>query len=254
MSLIQEALKRQQEEPEDKAPISSPTSEDQPSAEIQPDSTPPPVPEEKQAESIPPPLQQPPSVEQEAQAETMPPPPPSSTRPWPTLLGMIAVLLIVVGGGIWAVVFGIGQWKNRQQNTVGSESKQPVTSQQEPPEPQQNNLIDEPTKAPLEPEPEPVVVNDAENVQPAPEEDPVIEPIKEPPPPKPKKLPVEWPFLALSGVFDTKSGESAAILNGEIVGVGGSIEGVVVFSTGKQGATLKYKGETIFLKVGDATQ
>ena len=80
------------------------------------------------------------------------------------------------------------------------------------------------------------------------------------PPPVPKPLPkpevAMWPILVIKGVLGKGShGNGGAIINNEIVSVGGEIEGVKIVSVNPNGTiTLEFKGEKKTLRSGDITQ
>ena len=65
-----------------------------------------------------------------------------------------------------------------------------------------------------------------------------------------------WPILVIKGVLGKGSrGNGGAIINNEIVSVGGEIEGVKIVSVNPNGTiTLEFKGEKKTLRSGDITQ
>lgn len=64
---------------------------------------------------------------------------------------------------------------------------------------------------------------------------------------------VDWPYLVLSTVMG-KGDNAAAVLNGQIVGVGETVKGVRLLAVGSVGVKLQYKGEIGVLKKGESTQ
>ena len=259
MSLIQEALRRQQEEMDENSGASSP----QPAAPAAPAGparrsglsigkkatetvAPPPEPDL----SAPPPVQQPPQIEEE---DVPPPPPPEAAEEGassPEAVGApsapakdskagLKVALLVTGAvlclglGVWAVTFAIQKLRTPSQHpTSPVEQPQPV---QPPPG----------STEPAVPEPIPVVPD-----QPAAGTPSVPEPV---PVPAVVEEPVIWPILGVSGLVG--KGEQGSVMFGaEIIGVGESIEGVKVISISKQGAELEYRGQRKFVKVGGTTE
>ncbi len=135
MSLIQEALRRQQEEvesasqgsgppPEADAPVTTSPETTSSSSSAQPPPPPPPS-------STPPaenatPTANPPSLLKKAAQE--PPSEPTDTGDTaatphkekgalPTLIGILFVILLLVGGAVWIITFAIQQWKQGSGDT-----------------------------------------------------------------------------------------------------------------------------------------
>ena len=119
MSLIQEALKRQQEEsgeiqPEEITPQPSEQLSGVPSASDTA-ATPPPLPTTPMEAHAP--------ATQEVLSGEAPAPPPveaappaeSGSRTWPVLLGVLVVTVVLIGAGIWAVVFAFHQLKSTRR-------------------------------------------------------------------------------------------------------------------------------------------
>jgi len=63
----------------------------------------------------------------------------------------------------------------------------------------------------------------------------------------------EWPFLSLSAIVG-RSVTGSAIINGTIVSVGESIEGVTLVIIGDQGVELEFEGKRRTLRVGQSTE
>jgi hypothetical protein len=71
--------------------------------------------------------------------------------------------------------------------------------------------------------------------------------------PPPEAPPVQWPYLQVGGVVG-KGLRGAATINGRIIAVGESIEGVEVIAIGDYGVKLECQNETRFAKVGSVIQ
>jgi hypothetical protein len=63
---------------------------------------------------------------------------------------------------------------------------------------------------------------------------------------------VEWPVLSLSAVMG-RGTTGSAMINGNLIDVGEDVDGVKFISIGNQGINLEYQGEKQFLKVGNST-
>jgi len=253
MSLIQEALRRQQEEMDDNsgapssqpaAPAPTPRSGPTISRKIPLSSAPAP----ETDSSAPPPVQQPPQLDDD---DVPPPPPPeameegeNSGEAMPAIpakdgkAGLKVALLVTaavlcLGLGVWAVTFAIQKLRTPPAPQEPTSSGQPQSVEPVPADP----TLPEPT--PVTPTTQPVAVKP-----------PVVEA-----PPEPEVIvePIIWPILSISGLVG--KGEQGSVMFGaEIVGVGESIEGVKVLSISKQGAQLEYRGEKKFVKVGGTTE
>ncbi|MBT3194362.1 MAG: hypothetical protein HN341_17590 [Verrucomicrobia bacterium] len=280
MSLIQEALKRQQQEtegilpaePTTEAPAVAPPPPTPPTEETPPPPPPPPPPEPPVSpvdpvdlpEKTPEPIPETVTVESESKP----------TRVLPALLGVIlllALLLFVVG---WAIYYGlqyIGEPVEETPETglIAPTVSTPVTEPQPAP----------PTPPPAaEPAPlgEAVVVEtspvestakdadtdlaaEAANSQGSPEtEIPEEAPAATSPaktqPPITQPLPnIQWPPVKLSGIVG--SGRSGAVMiNGKVIGINESVDGIEIVSIDAKGALLEYKGDRRFLKEGKSLQ
>jgi hypothetical protein len=70
-----------------------------------------------------------------------------------------------------------------------------------------------------------------------------------------KLMAVIWPRLSVSGIIGTSSGSrGAAIINGQMLGIGSTIEGVKIIAVDKQGVQLRLGDETRTLTVGGTTE
>ena len=259
MSLIQEALKRQQEDSDRKGSMTPATSV-----------APPPIGSEHASDRVS--VRRSPGVSQPAEPppleeSKLPPPlavsPPPRKRNWGALLGIAALLLFLLGGGIWLAL------------SFMHPNKEPPAPP--PPVPRPSPEITHPggtaavlavvaklnaaptttvsatvsaalptatvTVAAMTPTPPPAAIKTDVTACPPPV--PIVVP--------PQNLPAVWPSLALSGVMG-RGVQGSARINKTIVAVNDSIQGVKVLSVGNQGVELEYKGEKRLLKVGDSTQ
>ncbi len=72
---------------------------------------------------------------------------------------------------------------------------------------------------------------------------------------EPAKPLVVWPKLTVFGLIGGTGGrKGAVIINGQMFGIGDTVEGVKIISIDKDGAHLKFAGETRVLKVGGTTE
>ncbi len=238
MSLIEEALRKQREENEKSGSGTA---------------TPPPIPGSDSSET---------STAEEPER-----------RSW-------ALVTSIVGGGllafaiiIWLLLFGLKLWQTKAdtintKTVAPSHSPPPLVAP--PAVVQTNNIVKpiEPTPAPPAPLPAlPTTTNPAPLPLPSASEphsvpavtNPVAEKAtsQKPPIPAPTKLelPVIWPKITVSGIIgSSKNGRSAAIMNGQMLGPGESLEGVTVEAIDKQKVKLKYSGEVKSLSVGASTE
>jgi len=256
MSLIQEALRRQQDEMDDNAGTPSQGAP----------KTPPPSPQEAPKiarkvsigsapadldTSAPPPVQQPPEVED----DELPPPPPDEAMEdtggaaaappsADSKAGMKVAMLIVgalvcLGLGVWAVTFAIKSFKKPAvTETAGPADPQPIAAT--------------PPENPTVPVAEPVQPPDPPVADPVPA-DPVV--VTAPPDPEPvvvEKEPVIWPALMVSGLVG-KGKQGSVMFDAGIIHVGETIEGIRVLGISHSGAELEYMGEKKTVKVGSST-
>jgi hypothetical protein len=282
MSLIQEALKRQQAETEGTLPpeTSTPTPAvitpaEIPNYPITPtveEIAPPPP-----SESEPLPVSKPETPVQTQPAKHSKPPDapaseskvaatvesePKPKSALPSILGVILLVLLLIGAIMWAIMYGL--------NMVSTNPKQVTTD----PANSSVKYID-PATTPIDTEPEPVGPTTAEtgpdasdpkeSSNPAPTEAPETvkaagteappeTPTKEAPPiaelvvhtPQPK---VQWPAVKLSGVMGGGQ-RGSAIINGKVIGINESVDGIRVLKIEPKGVMLEYQQEQRFLKVG----
>jgi outer membrane biosynthesis protein TonB len=189
--------------------------------------------------------------------------------PLPTLLGILLVIALLVGGAIWMVIFAVQQWRASGDEAVAApavtaapvDASAPVEAPAPAPvEPVEEKATPPTLAKPAEPappvEPAPVETEPA----PPPPKKPDVEPT-EPPEPAPApapepakpKAPVAWPSLALQGVIG-KGQNGSAIINDQVLAVNETIEDVRVLAVGRQNVELEYNGERRTLKVGMTTR
>jgi len=250
VSLIEEALRKQREETE------------QPRQGAHP---PPPVPDAPS--SLPPASDQ---THEELQQ-----------RSWALLAGLTGAGLLAIVLIIWLVFFGLRLWQNKPEikpvivigatnilTKPASEKLSPIPT--EPLKPQPVALIEKPApqaSPPTKEEPPP------SSSGPKPSSDAISQPLPTPAASGPEQivsvtktptsmphevklaLPVNWPKLVVSGIIGNfKSGRTAAIINGQMISSGDTIEGVRVESIDKQTVKLKFNGEIKTLSAGASTE
>lgn len=260
MSLIQEALKRQQMEQQGNSPAEeTPASPAAPPPPPPPPASPPSQPTPSRAKSndnASLKFKSRSNPEEEKPAEDTPhdeTPSDKKDKPsqktWTTLLGASIGVVLLLACGIWLISLAVKQMNAKKQQpasqpvettentiiTTESESgPQPdiqETTQIEQPEPQTTSS-DLETNLP----PESQMESEEKGKQPqiAPET-------------------VRWPPLELSGIVG-KGANGSAIINGMVLSVNESIENVTIVAIENQGVRLEYKGHTQYLRVGQSTQ
>ena len=255
MSLIQEALRRQQEDMDDNSGATPP-----PATPAVPEPSPQEAPTIARKTpvnaappdldtSTPPPVQDPPTVETE---EPPPPPPedmedaddavaaPAKDKPGMKVAMLIGGVVICLALGVWAITFAVKTWMTPSTVVADGPADPSVAPPAEP-----TNVVDVPVVAADDPAPVVDVPPTADTPDPVVAQVPEIPAVIE-------KEPVIWPLLILNGLVG-KGAQGAIMVNNEIIGVDESIEDVRVVSISKQGATLEFQGETKFVKVGGST-
>lgn len=262
MSLIQEALRRQQEDMDENAGV--PAAPGTPAVPAPDPKSAPKIARKAPVEiappdmdtSAPPPVQEPPKLEEEApppedavadsaeSGDGAPPPVPNAAakegKPGMklALIALGAILCLAVG--VWVVTFAIQKFMTPTTTETpadpapagGSNTTAPTAPIAIP---------DDPTPAePTPTEPEPVVATPPPVATPA-EPTPAL------------KEPTIWPILVINGLVG-KGAQGAVMINSQIIGVDETIEGVRVVSIDKQGCKLEYEGETKSIKVGGSTE
>ena len=271
MSLIQEALKRQQKEYGNGKTHETPSStlSESPVTETIP-VTEPPAPK---VGPLTPKAEPPVSV-------TMPPPPPLSAKlfkPWMMIGGIVAIAVVVLMVGGMTVVWILKMARKKAIPALMTQVQMPdsgagmpmpgtepdsvqgaelVVSQPAPKSsfptaalPQLPSLQDSvpsvpltsASKDPLSSLPSVSETAGGANI-------PVVNKSLEK---KAPPVPLQWPTLKLTGLLSSlNAGEGAARINNQMVFIGGQIEGVTLIKIGSDGIYLKYGDETRFLKVG----
>ena len=238
MSLIQEALRRQQEEQRATAdgpqPVPpAPPPPPPPPTPAKPTAEPPapaPAPEQPPAPPPLPPLASPPTKSlRAAQDQTAPKP----VRVWRTLLVVGLVLLILAGAAV-AALFYVFQRLRSDTQAVFDRAPTIAAGADTAARTGEDTAADAAAGAAAGTG----TVTDA----------PPPPPRAEAPAPARDRAPVEWPHLTLSGLVG-RGRTGSAILNNEVVGVGESIQDVTLLGIDSEGVELEYRGERRHLKV-----
>jgi hypothetical protein len=246
MSLIQEALKRQKEEQsgltpraDDAIPTSSAESAS-PGLKPRASSSPPPPPAAGVAEPVP-------ALDVAGPLPDLTGAPPErSRRTW----GMLAVVLVAVvllgGGAVWMIAHVV--------RTLGGAPAEPAA---EPAEERVEPAALPPSAPETPTQPEAAVGTPPEATPPAVLPGAPTPPIAQAPAHTPQaaavpaavKPAVVWPALNLTGVIG-RGQAGSAVINGEVLGIGDTVDGVKVIAIRPQGVDLEYQAERQFLKVG----
>lgn len=198
----------------------------------------------------------------------------TSRRPWAMLAGLIVLGVIGVAVVLWLLVFGLHLWQKApapaapQQVVASTNNAVKAPSAAVPPKvavpvaPATNAApvvaaVVPPTNTVVAPPPPPVV-------QPPPAVTPPPAPVVKPPvavtnepvaTPAKVAMPVLWPKLSVTGIIgSSRTGHSAAIVNGQMLSPGDSLEGVRIEAIEKQRVKLVYQGEVKSLSVGGSTE
>lgn len=265
MSLIQDALKRQQNEYGDgKTPkVPPPTVSELPVTETMPVMEPP------APATVPPaPATEPP----------VPPPMPlhpplsaKSTKPWKMIGGIAAIAIVVLAAGGIIVTWLLKMAREKTIAALVAQTEIPdagvslPTPGAVPDKVQDAKPVVPPpapkTELPLSPASVPPVPVTTVSEEPVSSLVPASETANEQdvplarksPPVKSPPVPLQWPALKLTGILSSASdGEGAARINNQMVFIGGQIEGVTLVEIRADGVYLKYGKETRFLKMGGA--
>ena len=289
MSLIQEALKRQQAETEGTQPPETTTAipvstepieaPELPSIKATPPAatpaaTPPPVASIPAETPVPPPISEPtretpPPTVDKVEAPVTVESDSKSSNGIPGVIGVILLIILLVGAVMWAIMYGLNAASMKSESTTIATVESPVTGEAltvtDPidvqPKAETPTVVEnavEPTITEHDPSPDEPEVSAA--TEPAQAESvPTVTEVPEalPPttptvvtPPTPK---AQWPALKLSGIVGGGHG-GAAIINRKILGVNETVEGVRVLRIEQKGTLLEYKNEKRFLKVGKSIQ
>jgi hypothetical protein len=278
MSLIEEALRRQREETQGTHGAATPAPAPPPTPASPPALPPAPAtPSRTTAHTLSPKAPAP------ALAKAASPKPRKTSRVWPTVLIVVAVLLLLAFAGVYLVLKGLHHWV-RDRDSATPELAHGITPQ---PPTRPDSHAPEPASVATTPDTAPALPaaavapassiadaiaftqriatasTPASNVaavavavaSPTPPTSAraIVPPVKPDVPPKTavpvaERNPVKWPRVVLSGTI--RSGRfSSAQLNGKIVGVGESTDGITVLGVEYQGALLEFDGEQRFFKV-----
>lgn len=252
MSLIQEALKRQQEEAKkagatDGSPVvQQPLGQEPPVARTS---------GLQMASATPSP-----SVEQEAPPiateEAAEPSKFADKRLLGLVLKIVPLALVLIGGGVW-IAKSMLSAKPPQVATSTAKSPAPSASQPTTAQP----AVEPPKTAPTQPgtnsQSAAVLSNSATikhgdtptNQEPEESAPAIVEPVQPPASP----APLVWPALTVNAIIG-KDKNGAAKINNVLMDVGQEIDGVTLISVGKQSVQLEYRGQQRTIKIGRSTQ
>ena len=266
MSLIQEALKRKQEE--ERGDEGSPPALKTADPDQTPAQDPIPLASGIDEES---------GRDEDASAQR------SGGRPWMILLGVVAVLVVLIGGGGGALYYAVKQiHKQIAVNDVAMApvpvkaatatpppsfppSPKPATEVRDLPKPAVSvpaavtaaASIPPPTPPPATPiAPVKLAANTTAPTPPVTPPVPVaVKPPTPPaiPPENPVVASVSWPPLTLSGIAGSGR-EASVIINHQVIGCDEVIDGVRVVDITAQGVVLEYQGHRQILRVGNSTK
>lgn len=294
MSLIQEALKRQQMEqekakggkadapqgspvppmPPAPPPPQPPAPALRPSLSAVKEETPPQAqPKPVDIPSAPPPPPPAPRAEPPAAAETKPAETkPAADKKAPKIVLVILLVVVLIGVAGWLIWYGISM--------LGKSDKKEPIPPPPPPVPVKVVTPDVPTSPPPA-----IVTNDIPQppvaitpiappdvpVNTIPENTGTVAAVTPPPPPPPppppvvtqetvgvQKPPVKWPLIGLKGIVGSGRNGSAIIVpqsgKSSIVSVGEAVDGVTLVRIDKGSIVLEYEGERKTLRTGDKTE
>jgi hypothetical protein len=179
------------------------------------------------------------------------------------LIGLILLGILSLAFILWLLFFGLHLWQKEP-----GPAPAPLATVLTAPAP----LAPAPAPAPAPtPKIEPAVVAATNTPQAIPPPAPVVPvtnaatiPVTSPvplvtPPPTGNTvkviMPALWPKLLITGIIGrNKGGESAVIINGQMLSPGDSLEGVKIEGIEKQRAKLVFQGEVKLLSVGGSTE
>ena len=276
MSLIQEALRRQQEESGKSPDNASPPPFQEPSAPkppqpsvSQPEQGQAPAQGKKKEKPKPPPIpSQPPEkkskteaqVESQAQpSQDMPPDEPKEDvseeehasdtsapagKPWRALAGIAALILVLVGGGIWMLVYAFQHW-NKPDTEETAETETSAETVKDKPEKESGNGTATPgtiTRTNTSGDAETSIVSsgdvDTEDKTAFAADTGTDIAEKE----------IIWPLFSITGIAG-RGKNGSVIINNEIVPVGHTVEGARLLSIEPRGAWMSYKGQKKFIRL-----
>lgn len=277
MSLIQEALKRQQQEQGNKAGPETPPS---PAGSEPPVTETMPVPQKLTlVEAAPAPAAEPSAPASSVPVPAMPPPPPvPSSKPWMMIggIGVAAFIVLVIGGLIvakWTLkmtqkkavpALAVPSVKPSQPSGIPVSQAKPEANSSVPPPPSVSAREGPAAPAALSPVPSsPVSIPPVPSATASREPESPLPPLSDtsgtenipetesPSMEKTPPVPLQWPVLKLTGMLSSPTpGEGAARINNQMIFVGGEIEGAILVEIRSDGVLLRYGDETRFLKMG----
>lgn len=247
MSLIEEALRKQREETEKAG-----------TGHVALALTPPPIPESPSPDE---------GASEDASAEPV-------KRSLPLLIGLVVGGLIAVIVIIWLLFFGLHLWNTTPPPQAAARkpaTTTPVVATNAGPTAGKTAAVPDaepavktppgapaPGGTPVAPAVPPTSLEPASGKPPTPAP---AAPAVTPPPAKPPVavakifIPVAWPKLFITGIIgSTKSGHSAAIINGQMYSPGDSVEGVRIEAVEHQRIRLSFNGETRTVSIGAITE
>jgi len=174
---------------------------------------------------------------------------------------ILVVILLVAAGALLRPYLTSKKQKTAPANATNEQSNvQQATTSAPAPAVISNELVKPPSSGTVAPEPakgvqtqatvkvEAPVIKPPEPVNPATPPAPVVAPPTIEPP-------VVWPNLVVSGIFEGKGSiRSSAIINKQMVSVGETIEGVKLIAVRDMGVELEYKGKRQYVKNRSSTQ
>jgi hypothetical protein len=258
MSLIQEALKRQQEEQDGRFPRADdpiPTGAVPPKPGKPAAATPPAPPPPPGASAPPEPAKTGAGNAAALDADAPLPdlesrPRPEKARAWKTLALIMLVLLLLGGGAVWMIAYAVrGLTGQAPAHAAPANAALPAATA-----PANATLPTETDAAAPDPEPAAAETPVRATAPPAPA------PAPAPPTPAPSavpdvadRTPVNWPTLHLTGLIG-RGKAGSAVINGGVVGIGDTVEGARVLGIRRDGVEMEYKGDRQVLKVGTAAR
>jgi hypothetical protein len=204
----------------------------------------------------------------------------SKPRILSSLFLMLLCLLLLCGGAVWLITWGLDKLREGEITTVpptvveAASSEVPAESAPAAPVDPVQEL--DPTQIAVEPPSATPAIATAPEVVPEPEPEveaqpePVTEPVPAPPvqvaeaapvplpaavtvePPPAPRPKLEWPLLTLSAIVG-RGANGSALISGSILEVGEVTKGVKLVSIKSGGVWLDYKGELRFLQQGMTT-
>jgi hypothetical protein len=265
MSLIQEALKRQQQERDGTFPrADDPIPMGKPAPKPVKAGTPTPPPP-------PPPATTPDSGTAPAAKAAVPVPDldaaaplpdldgarrPEKARAWKTLILITIAILLLGSGAVWMLAYALRAMRGRlESGRVPVQAAAPAASAPAKPAPLPSAAAaapavpeaeTPPTAAP-EPQAEPPSQAAADAVPAEAGSGPGTRPDAV------ERIPVNWPVLKLTGMIG-RGQAGSAVINGQVVGIGDTVAGTKVIAIRSQGVELEYQGDRQVLKVGTAVR